>query len=63
MRPVVPAKEIPLEDGSKILLPVMVITVAHSRFMVGQMIPTRHTADLLLGMWVLLQLLGRVPRR
>lgn len=31
--------------------------------MVGQMIPTRHTADLLLGMWVLLQLLGRVPRR
>jgi hypothetical protein len=41
----------------------MVITAAHSRFMVGQMIPTRHTQDLLLGMWVLLQLLGRVPRR
>ena len=41
----------------------MVITAAHSRFMVGRMIPTRHTADLLLGMWVLLQLLGRVPRR
>ena len=31
--------------------------------MVGRMIPTRHTADLLLGMWVLLQQLGRVPRR
>ncbi|MBI2245220.1 MAG: IS21 family transposase [Nocardioides sp.] len=58
-----PPKKIPLEDGSKTLLPVMVITAAHSRFMVGQMIPTRHTADLLLGMWVLLQLLGRVPRR
>ncbi|MEI2826923.1 MAG: hypothetical protein V9F04_11335 [Dermatophilaceae bacterium] len=27
------------------------------------MIPTRTTADLLLGMWMLLQLLGRVPRR
>ncbi|MBB2988535.1 Mu transposase domain-containing protein, partial [Terracoccus luteus] len=27
------------------------------------MIPTRHTADLLLGMWELLQQLGRVPRR
>ncbi len=58
-----PPKRIPLEDGSKTLLPVMVITAAHSRFMVGRMIPTRHTADLLLGMWVLLQVLGRVPRR
>jgi transposase len=58
-----PPKKIPLEDGSKALLPVMVITAAHSRFMVGQMIPTRHTADLLLAMWLLLQRLGRVPRR
>jgi hypothetical protein len=58
-----PPKKIPLEDGTKTLLPVMVITCAHSRFMVGRMIPTRHTEDLLLGMWVLLQLLGRVPRR
>jgi transposase len=58
-----PPRKIPLEDGSKTLLPVMVITAAHSRFMVGQMIPTRHTEDLLLGMWVLLQQLGRVPRR
>jgi hypothetical protein len=58
-----PPKKIGLEDGSRTLLPVMVITAAHSRFMVGRMIPTRHTADLLLGMWVLLQLLGAVPRR
>ncbi len=58
-----PPKKIPLEDGTKTLLPVMVITAAHSRFMVGQMIPTRHTEDLLLGMWELLQQLGRVPRR
>lgn len=58
-----PPKKIPLEDGTKVLLPVMVITAAHSRFMVGRMIPTRHTQDLLLGMWMLLQLLGRVPRR
>jgi len=58
-----PPKKIPLEDGSKVLLPVMVITAAHSRFMIGRMIPTRHTEDLLLGMWVLLQQLGRVPRR
>jgi hypothetical protein len=58
-----PPKKIPLEDGSKALLPVMVITAAHSRFMAGRMIPTRHTQDLLLGMWMLLQILGRVPRR
>jgi hypothetical protein len=58
-----PPRKIPLEDGSKTLLPVMVITCAHSRFMVGRMIPTRHTPDLLLGMWELLQRLGRVPRR
>jgi len=58
-----PPQKIPLEDGSTTLLPVMVITCAHSRFMVGRMIPTRHTEDLLLGMWELLQRLGRVPRR
>jgi transposase len=58
-----PPKKIPLEDGSQTLLPVLVITAAHSRFMVGQMIPTRHTQDLLLGMWELLGQLGRVPRR
>lgn len=58
-----PPKKIPLEDGTKALLPVLVITAAHSRFMVGRMTPTRTTADLLLEMWMLLQLLGRVPRR
>ena len=58
-----PPTKILLEDGSTTLLPVMVITAAHSRFMLGQMIPTRHTHDLLLGMWGLLQQLGNVPRR
>lgn len=58
-----PPKRIPLEDSTATLLPVMVITATHSRFMVAQMIPTRHTADLLLGMWNLLSQLGRVPRR
>jgi hypothetical protein len=58
-----PPRRIPLEDGSKALLPVLVITAAHSRFMLGRMIPTRHTPDLLLGMWELLGQLGRVPRR
>jgi len=58
-----PPKKIGVEDGSRVLLPVLVMTVAHSRFILGRMIPTRHTADLLLGMWMLLQSLGRVPRR
>lgn len=58
-----PPKKIPLEDGARVLLPVLVITCAHSRFVLATMIPTRTTEDLLLGMWMLLQQLGRVPRR
>jgi hypothetical protein len=58
-----PPQRIPLEDGSTALLPVLVITAAHSRFITGRMIPTRKTEDLLLGSWELIRLLGRVPRR
>lgn len=58
-----PPRKILLEDGSRQLLPVLVMTAAHSRFMLGRMIPTRKTPDLLLGSWSLLQQLGRVPRR
>ncbi len=58
-----PPRKIPLEDGTTRLLPVLVITAAHSRFTVGRMIPTRTTEDLLLGSWELIQQLGRVPRR
>jgi hypothetical protein len=58
-----PPRKILLEDGSRTLLPVLVMTCAHSRFMLGRMIPTRKTPDLLLGSWELLTQLGRVPRR
>jgi hypothetical protein len=58
-----PPRKIPLEDGTAKLLPVLVITAAHSRFMTARMIPTRKTEDLLLGSWELIQQLGRVPRR
>ena len=58
-----PPRRIPLEDGTTKLLPVLVITAAHSRFITGRMIPTRKTEDLLLGSWELIQQLGRVPRR
>jgi hypothetical protein len=58
-----PPRKIVLEDGASMLLPVLVITLAYSRFMLGRMIPTKATEDLLLGMWRLLRELGRVPRR
>jgi hypothetical protein len=58
-----PPRKIPLEDGTAKLLPVLVITAAHSRFSTGRMIPTRKTEDLLLGSWELIKQLGRVPRR
>ena len=58
-----PPRKIPLEDGTAALLPVMVITAAHSRFTCGEMVPTRQTPDLLLGMWSLIEGFGRVPRR
>ena len=58
-----PPRKIPLEDGTTKLLPVLVITAAHSRFVTARMIPTRKSEDLLLGTWELLKQLGRVPRR
>jgi len=58
-----PPRKILLEDGSRTLLPVLVMTAAHSRFMLARMIPSRKTPDLLLGSWELLSRLGRVPRR
>ncbi|WIY84262.1 IS21 family transposase [Propionimicrobium sp. PCR01-08-3] len=58
-----PPRKIPLENGMASLLPVLVITLAYSRFVLGRMIPTKTTEDLLLGTWLLLQQLGRVPRR
>jgi Helix-turn-helix domain of resolvase len=58
-----PPFRVPLEDSSAPLLPVLVITAAHSRFTTGRMIPTRTTEDLLLGSWELIRGLGRVPRR
>ncbi|MCU1504882.1 MAG: transposase [Ilumatobacteraceae bacterium] len=58
-----PPRQIPLEDGTNALLPVLVIVAAHSRLMTGRMLPSRQTADLLLGMWSLIEQLGQVPRR
>jgi len=58
-----PPTKIPLEDGTRVSPPVLVVVAAHSRFVTAVMIPTRKTEDLLLGSWELIQRLGRVPRR
>lgn len=58
-----PPQKIPLEDGTTVLLPVLVIVASHSRFVTARMLPTRKTEDLLLGSWELIQRLGAVPRR
>lgn len=58
-----PPKKMPLEDGTAALLPVLVHTAAFSRFLCAEMLPTRQTADLLLGSWSLIEGFGRVPRR
>lgn len=58
-----PPMKIPLEDGTAASLPVLVITAAYSRFISAEMIPTRQTPDLLLGLWSLIETFGRVPRR
>jgi hypothetical protein len=58
-----PPRKISLEDGTAVLLPVLVIVSAHSRFVTARMIPTRRTEDLLLGSWELIRQIGAVPRR
>jgi hypothetical protein len=58
-----PPTKIPLEDGTRVSPPVLVMVAAHSRFVTAVMIPTRKGEDLLLGSWELIRQLGRVPRR
>ena len=58
-----PPRKIVLEDGTRTLLPVLVMTCGYSRFMLARMLPTRKTPDLVLGSWELLNQLGAVPRR
>ena len=59
-----PEPRIPLGDGTKVMLPVLVMVASFSKFITALMIPSRTTADLLAGMWALLsEQLGAVPRR
>jgi hypothetical protein len=59
-----PPVRVPLGAGQCGSPPVLVMVASFSRFITGRMLPTRHTADLLAGMWLLLaEQLGAVPRR
>jgi hypothetical protein len=59
-----PPARVPLGAGQDGCPPVLVMVASFSRFITGRMIPTRTTADLLAGMWSLLDgQLGAVPRR
>lgn len=58
-----PPYKMPLEDGRMVLMPVLVMVCAFSRFTMAVMLPSRRTEDLLLGMWQLLQQLGKVTHR
>lgn len=49
--------------GTSVLLPVLVIVAAHSRFVTAMMIPIGKTDDQMLGPSELIQHLSRVPRR
>lgn len=58
-----PAVRIAVPGGEQVF-PVLVMVAAHSRFITAVMLPSRTTADLLAGMWLLLsEQLGSVPRR
>lgn len=59
-----PPVRIPTGAGQQASPPVLVMVAAYSRFLTGVMLPSRTTADLVAGMWLLLRdQLRAVPRR
>src|SRR5262245_22019264 len=57
-----PEPRIAVAVGQVRVLPVLVMTLAFSRFMTALMIPSRQAGDILGGMWTLIQGVGRVTR-
>jgi len=57
-----PETPIPVTAGQARILPVLVVTLAFSRFLSATMIPSRQAGDILSGMWLLISQLGRVPK-
>jgi transposase len=57
-----PETKIPVGRGQERILPVLVMTLAFSRFLSATMIPSRQAGDLLSGMWALISQVGRVTK-
>jgi hypothetical protein len=57
-----PEPRIPVGPGQLRVLPVLVMTLAFSRFTTAAMIPSRQAGDILSGMWTLIQGVGRVTK-
>src|SRR3954470_586725 len=57
-----PETPVPVSAGQARILPVLVVTLAFSRFHSATMIPSRQAGDILSGMWLLISRLGRVPK-
>jgi transposase len=57
-----PAPRIPVGPGQLRVLPVLVMTLAFSRFTAATMIPSRQAGDILSGMWTLICQVGRVTK-
>ena len=57
-----PETTIPVGRGQERILPVLVMTLAFSRFLSATMIPSRQGGDSLSGMWALISQIGRVTK-
>jgi transposase len=57
-----PETKIPVAPGQERVLPVLVMTLAFSRFMTATMIPSRQGGDILSGMWTLISQVGKVTK-
>jgi transposase len=57
-----PEPRIPVGAGQERMLPVLVMTLAFSRYLSAVMIPSRQAGDILAGMWQLISGVGRVTK-
>jgi transposase len=57
-----PQPRIAVGPGQLRVLPVLVMTLAFSRFTTATMIPSRQAGDILSGMWTLISGIGRVTK-
>jgi len=57
-----PETRVFVAPGQERILPVLVMTLGFSRTILATMIPSRQAGDILEGMWLLIEQIGRVPK-